>query len=91
MKIKTRHISAIYKESINRKDMTYMNRYRLIYTLLLTALMASTNVSAGVTVKGNVYGGGNLADVKTNTTVNMGGGTVAGNTEIFCQRRTSAL
>ena len=59
--------------------MTYMNRYRLIYTLLLTALMASTNASAGVTVKGNVYGGGNLADVKTNTQVNMGGGTVAGN------------
>ena len=56
-----------------------MNRYRLIYTLLLTALMASMNVSAGVTIGGNVYGGGNLADVKTNTTVNMGGGTVEGN------------
>ena len=59
--------------------MTYMNRYRLIYTLLLTALMASMNASAGVTIGGNVYGGGNLADVKTNTEVNMGGGTVAGN------------
>ena len=59
--------------------MIYMNRYRLIYTLLLTALMASTNASAGVTIKGNVYGGGNLADVKTNTTVNMGGGQVEGN------------
>ena len=56
-----------------------MNRYRLIYTLLLTALMASTNASAGVTIGGNVYGGGNLADVKTNTTVNMGGGQVEGN------------
>ena len=59
-----------------------MNRYRLIYSLLLTALMASMDASAGVTgvtIKGNVYGGGNLADVKTNTEVNMGGGTVAGN------------
>ena len=41
--------------------------------------MASTNVSAGVTVKGNVYGGGNLADVKTNTTVNIGDGQIDGN------------
>ena len=59
--------------------MTYMNRYRLIYTLLLTALMASMNASAGVTVKGNVYGGGNQADVKTNATVNIGGGQIDGN------------
>lgn len=33
----------------------------------------------GVRIHGNVYGGGNLADVKENTEVNMNGGTVAGN------------
>ena len=33
----------------------------------------------GVVVHGNVYGGGNLADVKTNTEVNMSTGTVEGN------------
>ena len=62
--------------------MTYKDRYRLIYTLLLTALLAggSLNVMAqGVVVHGNVYGGGNLADVKTNTAVNMSAGTVKGN------------
>lgn len=30
-------------------------------------------------MKGNVYGGGNQADVKTNTTVNIGGGQIDGN------------
>ena len=57
----------------------YMNRYRLIYTLLLTALMASVNTQAGVHVKGSVYGGGNEADVKINTIVNIGGGQIEGN------------
>ena len=68
--------------------MTYRNRYRLIYTLLLTALLAGGSITAmaqgsgtstGVVVRGNVYGGGNLADVKTNTEVNMSTGTVKGN------------
>ncbi len=56
-----------------------MNRYRLIYTLLLTALMASMNASAGVTIHGHVFGGGNDAAVETNTTVNIGDGQIDGN------------
>ena len=64
--------------------MAYMTRYRLIYTLLLTALLAGGSITSmaqttGVRVKGNVYGGGNLADVKTNTAVNMSTGTVEKN------------
>ena len=64
-----------------------LNRYRLIYTLLLTALLAggsitamaqSSGTSTGVVVRGNVYGGGNQADVKVNTEVNMSTGTVEG-------------
>ena len=53
--------------------MTYMSRYRLIHTVLLTALLAggSIHAMAGVVIHGNVYGGGNLADVKTNTEVNI--------------------
>ena len=38
-----------------------------------------SGTSTGVVVRGNVYGGGNLADVKTNTEVNMSAGTVEGN------------
>ena len=59
-----------------------MNRYRLIYTLLLTATLSSTTVKAdgpGVRIGGSVYGGGNLADVKGDTKVNMSTGNVAGN------------
>ncbi len=56
-------------------------------TLLLTALLMAGNAMAegeqttttGVRIGGSVYGGGNQADVKTNTEVNMGGGTVEGN------------
>ena len=33
-------------------------------------------MTAQVVIRGSVYGGGNLADVKENTVVNMGGGTV---------------
>ena len=50
---------------------------RLTITLLLAALLTGGNVSAqGVKVKGNVYGGGNAADVLTNTTVNITAGQV---------------
>lgn len=55
--------------------------------LLVAMLMTSVAVTAqgqqqqptGVAVHGNVYGGGNLADVKTNTEVNMSTGHVYGN------------
>ena len=65
--------------------MTYKNTFRLIYTLLLTALLAGGNMramaqsSTGVVVHGNVYGGGNQADVIINTEVNISTGTVEGN------------
>ena len=68
--------------------MTYRDRYRLIYTLLLTALLAdgsmktmaqSSGTSTGVVVRGNVFGGGNAADVKINTEVNISTGQVEGN------------
>ena len=68
------------KDEFIDDDMTYMDRYRLIYTMLLTALLAGGSMktmaqdsgsSTGVVVHGNVYGGGNLADVKTNTEVNI--------------------
>ena len=49
---------------------------RLTITLLLAALLTGGNVSAQVKVKGNVYGGGNAADVLTNTTVNITAGQV---------------
>ena len=47
-------------------------------TVLLTSATAMAQDS-GVRVHGNVYGGGNLADVKVNTEVNIGGGKVEGN------------
>ena len=56
--------------------MTYLKSYRLIYKVLLAVLLAGGSVTAmaqstGVRVRGNVYGGGNLADVKGNTEVNI--------------------
>ena len=70
------------------KQIQTMNkRHILTMTLLLTALLMAGNAMAegeqttttGVRIGGSVYGGGNLADVKVNTEVNMGGGTVEGN------------
>ena len=42
-------------------------------------LLAGSAATAQVKVYGNVYGGGNLADVKENTAVNMSAGQVYGN------------
>lgn len=42
-------------------------------------LLAGSMATAQVEVHGNVYGGGNLADVKENTAVNMSDGQVYGN------------
>ena len=42
-------------------------------------LLASSTATAQVKVYGNVYGGGNLADVKENAAVNMSAGQVYGN------------
>ena len=58
--------------------MTYKKRYILIYTLLLTVLLAGGSITsmAQVTVRGSVYGGGNLADVGGSVEVNMRAGIV---------------
>ena len=63
-----------------------MNRYIQTLAIMLAALMAVGTAkaqaqaqSAGVHIHGSVYGGGNNADVQTNTAVNIGAGQVDGN------------
>ena len=68
----------------NRYKNRYMNRYIHTFAFMLAALLADGTAtaqaqSAGVVVHGNVYGGGNLAKVQTNTEVNMSTGHVEGN------------
>ena len=55
------------------------NAYIPLLTLTAACLMVAGTVHAGVKVTGNVYGGGNNADVKTNTVVNISAGQVEGN------------
>ena len=57
---------------------TFRIALRAMVMAAMTLLTVST-ATAQVKVHGNVYGGGNLADVKVNTRVNMSAGTVAGN------------
>ena len=63
----------------------FRNRYILRLTLVLTAMLTTATAMAegetptGVVVHGNVFGGGNKADVKINTTVNISAGQVDGN------------
>ncbi len=52
------------------------NKYILTLTLMLAAMLSSGTVTAQVTVRGSVYGGGNKADVSGAVTVSMSGGTV---------------
>ena len=57
------------------KNYTFVKtlRSKLVATMML---MTSGNVMAGVVVTGNVYGGGNEAEVQGNSAVNMSAGTV---------------
>ena len=57
---------------------TIVNGLRAVIVAAMMSLTGSHALADGVVVKGNVYGGGNLADVKTNTEVNMSTGTVEG-------------
>ena len=57
---------------------TFVKALRAVFVAVMMSLTGN-HALAQVTVHGNVYGGGNLADVKTNTLVNMSAGTVAGN------------
>ena len=63
---------------------------RMVVTLLVMILAGSnaiaqedpstpTSTSTGVVVRGSVFGGGNAAEVKVNTIVNISTGTVEGN------------
>ena len=54
---------------------------KVLKAVLVAAMMslAGGNALAQVKVKGNVYGGGNAADVQTNTVVNISAGSVEGN------------
>ena len=63
-----------------KQDMsdTFRITFRAVVVAVMTLLTGST-VTAQVKVHGNVYGGGNLADVKENTAVNMSAGQVYGN------------
>ena len=56
--------------------------FKLTLTVLLTALLMAGHVSAQVTVKvkGNVYGGGNLANVQGAVEVNIKGGQIGDET-----------
>ena len=62
----------------------YMNRYIHTFAIMLAALLAVGTAKAqaqstGVRIHGSVYGGGNNADVQTNTAVNISAGQVEGN------------
>lgn len=69
-----------------KQNMTHlMSRYivrrtaitaRMAFTGLILLLAGSTATAQGPTVHGNVYGGGNLANVGGSVTVNMTAGTV---------------
>ena len=54
---------------------------KVLKAMLVAAMisLAGGNAIAQVKVKGNVYGGGNAADVQTNTVVNISAGSVEGN------------
>ena len=57
---------------------TIVNGLRAVLVAAMVSLTGTQALADGVVVKGNVYGGGNLADVKVNTEVNMSTGTVEG-------------
>ncbi len=64
---------------IKDRNYTCVKTLRGVLVAAMTLLTSGSAMADGVVVKGNVYGGGNLADVKTNTEVNMSAGTVEGN------------
>jgi hypothetical protein len=64
-----------------KQDMndTFRIAFRAMVVAVMTLLTGSTamaQTSTGPTIRGNVYGGGNLAEVQGNVTVNVKGGTV---------------
>lgn len=63
------------KDGITRLTST---AFRFLSCTLFCLILTTVNATAGVKVTGNVYGGGNKADVGGSVTVNMTGGTVEG-------------
>ncbi|MBQ6378754.1 MAG: hypothetical protein IJJ56_08170 [Prevotella sp.] len=61
------------------RNYTFMKPLRAVLVVSLAMLTTTTAMAQGVVVNGNVYGGGNKADVKVNTEVNISAGTVRGN------------
>ena len=57
---------------------TFVKALRAVLVVMMM-LLTGSNALAGVVVRGNVYGGGNEADVQTNTAVNISAGQVDGN------------
>ena len=60
------------------KNHFFIKAFRAVLVATMM-LLTGGNALAQVTVKGSVYGGGNEADVQTNTEVNISYGTVEGN------------
>ena len=58
---------------------TFVRTLRAMLVVIVMLLTVSNALAEGVVVKGSVYGGGNLADVKGNAEVIMSTGTVEGN------------
>ena len=63
---------------MNRRNINSIAGGKVLRTVitLIAVLLTGGSATAGVVVKGNVYGGGNLADVGGSVTVNMSAGTV---------------
>lgn len=62
------------KRHISDHGLNGFHVFRLTAALLLTALMAVGNVAAQVTVRGNVYGGGDNGEVEGSVVVNIKNG-----------------
>ena len=64
-----------------KQDMnhTFVKAFRAVFMATMMLLTSGNAMADGVVVKGNVYGGGNAADVQVNTEVNISTGTVEGN------------
>lgn len=60
------------------RNHTFMKALRAVLVATMSLLLGN-NALAQVTVKGSVFGGGNDADVQTNTVVNISSGNVEGN------------
>ena len=68
------------KRYIQNHGLNGFHGVRQKVSVLLMTLMIAGHASAGVKVKGNVYGGGNLADVQGGVEVNIKAGQIGDET-----------